>query len=99
MTNTMSRLRQREGGFTLVELMIVIVVLGILAGIVIFAVGTFQTNAEDAEDDANARNCRTAQAAAEASTSGAAFETYFADVDGDGTGDPPEGCTAPATSP
>ena len=30
---------REEGGFTLIELMIVIVILGILAGIVLFAVG------------------------------------------------------------
>jgi prepilin-type N-terminal cleavage/methylation domain-containing protein len=33
-----------EGGFTLIELMIVIVILGVLAGIVIFAVGGITDN-------------------------------------------------------
>ena len=37
-----------ESGFTLVELLIVIVVLGILAGIVVFGVGTFRTDSETA---------------------------------------------------
>ena len=35
-----------EQGFTLVELLIVIVILGILAGIVVFAVGNLTTNAK-----------------------------------------------------
>ena len=36
-----------ERGFTLVELLIVIVILGILAGIVVFAVGNLTSNAQD----------------------------------------------------
>jgi general secretion pathway protein G len=35
-----------ERGFTLVELLIVVVILGILAGVVVFAVGNFTTNAQ-----------------------------------------------------
>ena len=35
-----------EQGFTLVELLIVIVILGILAGIVVFAVGNLTSNAQ-----------------------------------------------------
>jgi prepilin-type N-terminal cleavage/methylation domain-containing protein len=66
MMNTMSRLRSEEQGFTLIELMIVMIVLGILAGIVLFSVGAFDDDAESAKDDANDRICATAEAAATA---------------------------------
>ena len=39
MNRMVQRARDEESGFTLIELMIVIVILGVLAGIVIFAVG------------------------------------------------------------
>ena len=55
-----------ERGFTLVELLIVIVILGILAGIVVFAVGNLTSNAK-----ANA--CST-----EKSTISTALEAYKA---------------------
>jgi len=67
MTNTVSRLR-REEGFTLIELMIVVVVLGILAGLVLLAVDGFQTAAEKGKDDANDDTCKTVAAAQEAQT-------------------------------
>jgi prepilin-type N-terminal cleavage/methylation domain-containing protein len=55
-----------ERGFTLVELLIVIVILGILAGIVVFAVGNLTTNAK-------AKGC-----AAEKTTITNALESYKA---------------------
>ena len=55
-----------EQGFTLVELLIVIVILGILAGIVVFAVGNLT-------QDASKNACQT-----EASTVEGAFQAYKA---------------------
>ena len=52
MRKVLNRTRSREDqnlierGFTLVELLIVIVILGILAGIVVFAVGNLTSNAK-----------------------------------------------------
>jgi len=44
MNRMVQRARDEESGFTLIELMIVIVILGVLAGIVIFAVGGIADN-------------------------------------------------------
>ena len=65
MTSKISHMRN-EGGFTLIELMIVMVVLGILAGIVLFAVSNFKSDATTAKDNANTRICATAKAASQA---------------------------------
>jgi len=71
---------RKEQGFTLIELMIVMVVLGILAGIVLFAVGNFQDDANTSRDDANTRICATAKAASLAKTGSTAG--YMSYIDG-----------------
>jgi prepilin-type N-terminal cleavage/methylation domain-containing protein len=90
MIKAISQKLEREEGFTLIELMIVMVVLGILAGIVIFATGGFQQGAENATDEANDKICDTARAAY-AATAGQsdrpAFNSFFAN------NTPPTGCT------
>ena len=52
--------QQRENGFTLTELLIVIVILGVLAGIVVFAVQAFQDRGEEAACDADFKATETA---------------------------------------
>lgn len=91
MTVRVRRIRNAEG-FTVVELVMVIVVLGILAGIVVLALGGSTTSATDSVNDANAKQCRIAQAGYKTnppSNGGLEFSEYF-----DGGG-PPSGCTAP----
>jgi prepilin-type N-terminal cleavage/methylation domain-containing protein len=61
-----SRRRATERGFSLVELLIVIVILGILAGIVVFAVGNMTSNA------------KTTGCSAEKTTISEALESYKA---------------------
>jgi general secretion pathway protein G len=52
--------QQKESGFTLVELLIVIIILGVLAGIVVFAVAAFQDRGVMAACKADKRNVEVA---------------------------------------
>ncbi|MER7002912.1 prepilin-type N-terminal cleavage/methylation domain-containing protein [Dactylosporangium sp. NPDC000555] len=60
--------RENESGFTLVELLIVIVILGILAGIVVFAVGAFNDRGEKAACKADKKTVEVAVEAYRAQT-------------------------------
>jgi general secretion pathway protein G len=53
----------REEGFTLIELLIVVLVLGILAAIVVFALGTFQSDSKAAACKTDKKSVETALAA------------------------------------
>jgi prepilin-type N-terminal cleavage/methylation domain-containing protein len=66
MNRKVKRVRRGESGFTLIELMIVIVILAILAGVVLFAVGGITNKG-------NVAACK-----ADYSTIGTAAEAYYA---------------------
>ena len=53
MLRKIRKLLKKQEGFTLVELMIVVVILGILAGIGVQQYGNIQERAKKAADDAN----------------------------------------------
>ena len=73
--------QQQDGGFTLIEVLIVIVILGVLATVVVFAVGGVATDAEVSACQKDAKSLVTA------------VEAYFAQQgsgpipDADGTPD------------
>ena len=52
--------KRDQGGFTLIELLIVIIILAILAAIVVFAVGSTNTNAIASSCNADAKSVETA---------------------------------------
>ena len=62
MTN-MLRTKRGEAGFTLVELLIVVAILGILAGVVVFSVAGVQNNSQTSACKAEAATVKTAQEA------------------------------------
>jgi prepilin-type N-terminal cleavage/methylation domain-containing protein len=83
MTNTVSRLRSAEG-FTLIELMIVVVVLGILAGLVLLGVTGFSNEAESAKTSTDADTCKTVSAAIKAASANGKTLPASSFVDGTG---------------
>lgn len=60
---TMRKRREGEGGFTLVELLVVIVILGVLAGVVVFAVGGINNKSVKAACSADVAVVQTAEEA------------------------------------
>jgi prepilin-type N-terminal cleavage/methylation domain-containing protein len=60
---TMRKRRDGEAGFTLVELLVVIVILGVLAGIVVFAVGGISNKSTRAACNSDVNTVQTAEEA------------------------------------
>jgi prepilin-type N-terminal cleavage/methylation domain-containing protein len=71
MNERVRRVREDQGGFTLIELMIVIIILGILAGVVIFSVNGLANRGEVAACKTDLRSIQTAVEAYSAQNKGA----------------------------
>jgi prepilin-type N-terminal cleavage/methylation domain-containing protein len=68
-----------EAGFTLIEIMVVLVLLGTLVGLILLGISPFEDAAKDAVEGADADTCRTAEAVADTTTSGDSASDYAAE--------------------
>lgn len=84
--------KANDAGFTLVEMLIVIVVLGVLAGITVFGISTFREDAEATACDASVKTVSVAVDAYRARNSGT-IPTMTQLVDGDYIKSEPTGVT------
>ena len=75
MAKARERRRTGEGGMTLIELLVVIAILGILAAIVVFAVGGITDKGQQSADKTTCATIQTAEEALFAKTGGYALDT------------------------
>jgi general secretion pathway protein G len=71
MRQRIAAIRERRGtdsGFTLIELLVTVIILGVLAGVVVFAVGQFNSDGVAAACKADAKNVEIAYEAMYAKT-------------------------------
>lgn len=73
-----------QSGFTLIELLIVIAILGILAAVVVFAVGNVTDNAHDKACEIELRTIKTAMEAYKADEANGEYPASFSDMVGGG---------------
>ncbi|EEG78357.1 prepilin-type N-terminal cleavage/methylation domain-containing protein [Dethiobacter alkaliphilus] len=93
MFKQIQKARKNQKGFTLVELMVVVVIIGILVAIAVPIYNTTMTRAQDRADDANIRVLNGAVAAYVASEDNAAYS----DFDGISIAHNTAGSTSPGT--